>query len=195
MSRISDSTTVAVLNQVLTPGHIPPYLALDFSLPSACHRAALSETGRRSVLNRPAFTAQARITSITIRITIPGTDQELYRCMARRDVDLTVGNILEAIAKELRWYMDITTMNSISVFISDSDIRNHRHRRLSTVKECTKDFRLDSEAQSAIDKEEFLIRRVDALKGHVLFAGLERFEDEPNVWNVKLEHLSRYGNV
>ncbi|KAJ7851245.1 hypothetical protein B0H14DRAFT_829729 [Mycena olivaceomarginata] len=171
--------TAPVLHSTLRPGECSP---LDFSLPADVFIAdpRLDNT----LLTKSACTPPQR----EVYVRVPSANGPRGLCnigVAHSPATecVTVGDVLTAIHNALR-------QKEVSV---EKDVRRHHERRVATLEQyCSA---LDKPTRAKIDLDEATggTRRVDQLRGNVLFAGIIVPSPEvPSKWELRLEFSERY---
>ncbi|KAJ7921188.1 hypothetical protein B0H13DRAFT_161046 [Mycena leptocephala] len=157
-------------------------LSLDLSLPSAVFRADAQLDP--ALLNKPACAPPLS----EVHIRVPSADGPGARGLctlavahAPRGAPVTVGDVLSALRDRLRQPEAITS--------ADPDARRCHAKRVRTLNAYCAGLDVATRAETRRAEAAVGTRRVDCLRGKVLFAGITV---EPQRWQLHLEFSERY---
>jgi hypothetical protein len=173
------ASTPIQLHPSLTPKQC---LSLDLSLPSAVFRADAQLDP--ALLNKPACAPPLS----EVHIRVPSADGAGARGLctlavahAPRGAPVTVGDVLSALRDRLR--------QSEAIAGADPDVRRYHAQRVRTLDMYCVHLDAATRAETRRAEAAAGTRRVDRLRGKVIFAGISV---EPQRWQLHLEFSERY---
>lgn len=181
--RESDDAQPTILHSALRPGEC---LALDFSLPSSVFRA--DPRLDSALMSKPACSPPESL--VTIRVASAHAPRGLCTFPVIHNPEgepVTVGDVLTTIRDKLR-QLEATT---------DRDVEVYHARRVRSVDAYLGDLDAATRRETRKTEEAAGPRRVDHLRGNVLFDGVvlksaRLPRAEPDCWLVDLQPSSRY---